>query len=227
MCLMDQNEREKDLQDTYKWRAEFYQGMGTLDPVVISSRHSPNLGNGPHWPTPRSAWCTVRTNTTTIMGSDGLADPYDNVSEPNSGFGLEVFAETPDKLDISDSNPIQNSWLFHLVHEVTHEILLDPKFRYFIEKFGFVSISIPTHPDLSNFQGQDGSVGVLLGVPKPGIPPWAFFPGGECKFISIKLLTPKELTFAIEQHKGGALLAKRFTEGASHHLSSLLRDSVV
>ena len=52
------------------------------------------------------------------------------------------------------------------------------------------------HEQLGAFQNTDGLIGVVLGVPKPDVAPWAMFPMAIGMFLTVKLLVPAELEYA-------------------------------
>src|SRR5258708_39031146 len=106
---------EAFLQATYDGRDRFVNSLGVVKPDVLAPLINPSFMGGPMWPNLRQAWRVVRRGANTIVMSDGLSDPFSDETDPNTGFGIEVLAETADPM----SEPLQASWLFELVYQVS------------------------------------------------------------------------------------------------------------
>jgi hypothetical protein len=77
-------------------RDKLWQSIGTVDPYVLAPALNPAFMGGPRWPSLRQAFTTIQTPDATIIASDGLSDPYDDMdtNPKNAGYnglGLEVY----------------------------------------------------------------------------------------------------------------------------------------
>ena len=72
---------EEILEASSRAREECWQQIGTLEPLVLSHLVNPALMGGPRWPAMRQAFRVVRRpNGNVIIASDGLSDPFDDIS---------------------------------------------------------------------------------------------------------------------------------------------------
>ena len=72
---------EEILEASSHAREECWQQIGTLEPLVLSHLVNPALMGGPRWPAMRQAFRVVRRpNGNVIIASDGLSDPFDDIS---------------------------------------------------------------------------------------------------------------------------------------------------
>ena len=72
---------EEMLEASARAREECWQQIGTLEPLVLSHLVNPALIGGPRWPAMRQAFRVVRRpNGNVIIASDGLSDPFDDIS---------------------------------------------------------------------------------------------------------------------------------------------------
>lgn len=63
-------------------RDAFYASVGDVQPDVIAHAINPAFMGGPRWPALRQAFSVIRRGANTIVASNGLADPFDDVAEP-------------------------------------------------------------------------------------------------------------------------------------------------
>ena len=69
------------LEKSSKAREAVWQQLGSLEPLVLSHLVSPTLSGGPKWPALRQAFRLVRRpNGNVILASDGLSDPFDDIT---------------------------------------------------------------------------------------------------------------------------------------------------
>jgi hypothetical protein len=215
---------EAVLQETYQARDAFVQSLGKVDPYVLAPLINPALLGGPMWPDLRQAWRVVRRGDHIILVSDGLSDPFSDEADANSGFGVEVLAESADPLP----EQLQRSWLFDLVYQVSQQCAAHGGVGDLITELGLISLELPMSEVLRPVATINNTAGVLLGVPAPGMPSQFALPGGSARVVTAKLLWPSELQYAASNGKAAREdLAKRFAADGTHHLSSMLRKRVI
>lgn len=208
----------------YAARDHFARGLGDVNPDVLMPLINPEFMDGPAWPDLRQAWRVIRRPGSTIILSDGLSDPFPEVAEPNTGFGLEVLVES------SDSMPeqLQTSWLFDLAYQVAQQCADHGGIRDIVERLGVVSLELPMNQELSGMLNDHHMAGVLLGIVPPDLPREFATPSGPVRIITAKLLWLSELQNIIIGGKGARQnLAEQFRQDGSYHRSSLLRAAVL
>ena len=205
-------------------RETYFRKLGAVSDDVWSHLINPTFMGGPSWPALRQGWRSISQGKNTILSSDGLSDPFDEDPEPNIGFGIEILGETAD--DVGDD--LRESWLFHLVYQVSQNAADHGGFRQVIEQYPVFTMEISSDGYMDEHQNEEGRVGLLLGLSDPKIPIEAKLPGGTLRVITAKLLTLAELEF-VAQHKqkGREHLVSLFERDGSYHRSSLNRKSVV
>ncbi|MEO1052947.1 MAG: hypothetical protein AAFX87_20095 [Bacteroidota bacterium] len=208
---------------TYEARDELYATFGEMDPDVISHVINPAFMGGPAWPAMRQAWRVIRNEGHTIIASDGLSDPFDNEEDTNAGFGIEILAETSDKVD-----DIASSWLFKMVYEVSQQAAAHGGLKQLVDDLEFLSMEIEGKTGLEHLENEHGRIGVYMGALHPQMPKEIDLPGGSATLITVKLLTLPELEYILQNgEKGRAELNRRFEEQGTYHVSSTERASVV
>jgi Lon protease-like protein len=217
-------EFEALLNDTYEARDASFSVFGSRDPQVIAPIMNPGLTGGPRWPALRQALAIYHRQNSTVVVSDGLSDPFDD-GRSGPGCGLEIFIEVDEKFDSSDRH-----WSIGLLYELSQEIAY--KHEAFLASLDggsdhLISFELPGVAVPDQWKNQNGNVGLLLGLPAPGIPSKFLVPCGEVQLVSVKLLTLQELNLILDQ--GGVArkaLAEAFSRSGENHLSSLKRPSV-
>lgn len=205
-------------------RERYFHTLGNPDDDVWSHLINPAFMGGPQWPSLRQGWRRIQRDASTIIISDGLSDPFEDESDPNVGFGIEILVETPDAV----AEDLRDSWLFHLVYQVTQNAAAHGGYRQIVEELNIFTLEIAAIDALNNFANAEGRVGVLLGLNPPDLAVEVELPGGTLRPISAKLLTLTELNYVINHRQAGRLeLKAKFEEDRSYHLSSLSRASVV
>ena len=78
----NQNTLEDLLERSAAARKDTWQELGTVEPLVLNDSANPALLGGPKWPALRQAFRVVRprTGANVILASDGLSDPFDDVT---------------------------------------------------------------------------------------------------------------------------------------------------
>lgn len=215
---------EERLIAAFQAREAFYRTLGDLNDDVWSPLVNPTFMGGPSWPALRQAWRSIRHEKNTIIVSDGLSDPFEDEQEPNTGFGVEILAETPEEI----GEDIRASWLFHLVYQVSQNAANHGGFRQVLEQYGVFTMEIASEGYMPAQENEAGRVGLLLALSTPALPREVELPNGSLRLIPVKLLTLSELQYVAEQkQRGREHLCSLFTSDGSYHLSSLKRNSVV
>ncbi|EGU60230.1 hypothetical protein VINI7043_01310 [Vibrio nigripulchritudo ATCC 27043] len=206
-------------------RDKLFESLGHVEPDVISHLINPSFMGGPTWPSLRQAFSIIRTIDSTIVASNGLSDPFQGIDEVNSGFFLEVYAETNEKLPEN----ISESWLFKLVYSIARQAAHSGEFYPYIKKYGVVTMELYAEDDgLEEFQNENGMVGVMIGVENPNSSKYVQFPGGEVLFASIQILTPDELSYVVEHDaEGRKQLHNKLQEHKVNHRINPNRQSLV
>ena len=76
-----QNTLEDLLEKSAAARKDTWQELGTVEPLVLNDSANPALLGGPKWPALRQAFRVVRRRTgSVILSSDGLSDPFDDIT---------------------------------------------------------------------------------------------------------------------------------------------------
>lgn len=215
---------EAFLQATYKARDKFVRRLGVVNPDVLAPLVNPSFMGGPTWPDLRQAWRVIRNGTNTIVISDGLSDPFSDDEEPSAGFGIEVLAETPDRMP----KQLQASWLFDLVYQVSQQCAAHGGVRDLIDELGLLSLELPMSDALQPVATANNRAGVLLGLESPDLRSEFSLPAGSVRVVTAKLLWPSELDYAASKGKAGReKLAKRFAADGTHHRSSMSRKAAI
>jgi hypothetical protein len=188
----------------YQARNQYAASLG-----IVSELPVPPL-EGPPWPGLREGWRAIRRESSVAIMSDGLSDPFPT-SQPNTGLGIEVLAETTDTVD-----PIESSWLLAMARALAMQFVEHGGFRNLIDKLGLICLEL------------DDGQGVLLGVRPDDFAPTFHAPGGEVRIMTATMLTPQELDYAARfRREGLAELEKRLSQQGFFHRSSRQRGSVV
>jgi len=199
----------------------------------------------------RQAFRVVRRpNGNVIIASDGLSDPFDDISlgEGNvNGFGLEFYIETPADEVSETIHDIKQSWQFQLLYTVSQlaaghggiRSIMDDMTLLSTEAEG-VNDTIPDEYKASHVNSA-GRVGALLGLTElssaadlsngdsDSVVPDKVegMPLTDVLLVNIKLLTLPELKLITDQGaEGRKKLSEAFT-GSSRLVSSMRRKSQI
>ena len=72
---------EELLEKSSKAREQCWESLGSLEPLVLSHLINPALNGGPKWPALRQSFRLIRRpNGNVLLVSDGLSDPFDDVT---------------------------------------------------------------------------------------------------------------------------------------------------
>jgi hypothetical protein len=212
-------------EETCKVRDGIYASIGTVDSDVIAHIINPAFMGGPRWPALRQAFSVIRRDNSTIVISNGLADPFDDREEPNAGFGIEIYAETKAKIE----GNIADSSLFKLVYAVAQQAAHSGQIADFVRKYNVITMELYADDcGLQEYQNQDGMVGIMIGVESPEIPKLCNFPGGEVVLATVQVLTAEELAYVAEARaEGRNNLHEKFKASGVYHFLSPHRESLI
>lgn len=158
--------------------------------------------DGPDWPV-WPQYHIIRSCHGMAIASDGLSDPWDTDTfehesdeVQNAGLGYEIILGTPD-LPGDLSNPSE-TWLFQALQTMCLTFAGNDGFLELLDECGgILSFEVPGDLFPKNLQCQtpssDKRVGVLVGVPAPGLPAHIDLPGGKVRLIHCVILQPEEL----------------------------------
>ena len=72
---------EELLEKSSKAREQCWESLGSLEPLVLSHLINPALNGGPKWPALRQSFRLIRrADGNVLLVSDGLSDPFDDVT---------------------------------------------------------------------------------------------------------------------------------------------------
>jgi hypothetical protein len=226
-------------QATCEARDRFWTGVGQIEPDLIGYLISPELMGDPAWPTTRQAFRVVRRERSVIVATDGLSDPFQDLSPAGNGFEMELFVETESlSLEVLKGpgvEAIKTSWPFALVEHVARVVADFGGVRHNLDEMGVISLELPGLANDPLISEQvparfiDGdTLSVLIGVPTTTAPESILdAPNAPVRVSAILLLTAAEL-----QHvRSGEEAARRqiLAHLAAHdgHICSLERPSAV
>jgi hypothetical protein len=206
-------------------REKFYSSIGEVEPDVIANIINPAFMGGPSWPALRQAFSVIHRGKSTVVISNGLSDSFDDMEEKNSGFGIEIYAETKELIE----GNISSSSLFKLVYAIAQQAAHSGQMAEFVKKYGVITMEL--HADdcgLHEYQNENGMVGVMIGIDHPALPKRVEFPGGDVVFASVQVLTPSELEYVVEfRAEGRSELHRKFRDSEMYHFLTKRRASLV
>lgn len=209
-------------------RDSYWKSIGEVDPYVMTHAINPAFMGGPVWPSLRQAFLTINTPERTILASDGLSDPYDDMetneaNAPYNGFGLEAYVAT-EKLTV----PVNTTWQFQLVYQAAQVFANQGNVISLINDLTYVTTEFYDVDVPAEFKNAEGRVGVFIGLPDPIIPGEVQLSLETVKMVNIKLLTLPELDYVLNNgEEGRAKLAELFIAQGNATWSTLERASVV
>lgn len=206
-------------------RDAFYASVGHVEPDVIAHAINPAFMGGPMWPALRQAFSVIRRGSNTIVASNGLSDPFDDIDEPNTGFGIEIYAETQDLI----GGEVSQTDLFQLVYATAQQAACSGRMAEFVRTHGVITMGLYADDcGLHAYQNEAGEVGIMIGVEHPQISKTVEFPGGEVIFAAVQILTPDELAYVVEARAGGRqILHGKLKAAGIHHMLTPGRASLL
>lgn len=218
---------EKHFQQSCDLRDAFWDKVGTPDPDVLTHLINPAFMGGPCWPSLRQAFKTVRRDSSTVIVSDGLSDPFDDPKneeeESYNGFGLELYVETPGNLD-----PVMGSWQFDLIYQISQFAAQVGNLQPMLRQMKFLTSELYNVEVPPEWKNEEERVGIMIGVPSDSIPGSVELSLEKIDIVNVKLLTIRELEYILEKGEAGRNeVAELFKQEKNPTHSSLDRKSVV
>ena len=171
------------------------------------------------------AFIIIHRENSTIVISNGLSDPFDDHDEKNTGFGIEIYAETKDEIkgDISDSS------LFKLVYATAQQAAHSGQIAGFVKQYDVITMELHAEDcGLHECQNENGMVGIMIGIEHPDLPKFADFPGGEIVLATVQILTPEELNYVAEARaEGRKYIHQKLKESGAYHYLSPRRKPLI
>lgn len=171
----DTNRRDPDdpvYKQTYDALQTYWQGIGQVEPDVLTYVVNPMFMGAPAWPGTRQAFKVIRTDSSLIIASDGLSDPFDQPGdEDENGFGMEVFIEVKGLQDMPFGE-IQSSGAFALIEQAARQVAYWGGITQALDKYTIMSSEIPLSAETmqAGWLTPDEGVGVLFGMAAAGRP---------------------------------------------------------
>jgi hypothetical protein len=206
-----------------------WSSVGTVDPYVVSHLINPAFISGAQWPGLRQAFRKItRADGLAIVASDGLADPDLDDPAAGPGLGAEVYLCSTAFVDTPMGN-LSSLWQFETVYQVAQNIAsmrfeLGPE----LDRYGSLSLSLPGSSAPAEWLDEEGTLGVLIGVPLEGVPVSVPVPNGAVRFVGVIPLRPAELAYILaEGADARSDVAARLTELPASAAASANRPSVI
>lgn len=225
------DETEKLLLASFDARTAAWSQWGRVDSDVLGHLVNPTFMGGPRWPALRQAFRIVRRETSILVASDGLSDPFEDDDDPGvaleNGFGVELYAASSDGID-----QVVGSWLLGLVWQVSQFAadrgdLLELLGEYDVLSTELHNVQLPSE-FAPRFVNAAGRVGVLLGMRSDLVPSIIDGPFSPIRLVSAKLLAVDELQFIVDGGPEARVqLAQQLREQGLDIQSGLTRPSVL
>lgn len=213
------------LTESIRARWSYWNEFGDLAPNLIAPQVNPIYKNVPAWPSDRLAFLTIERESSTVMATDGLSDPFDDRNEGTQGFGVEFFIDITERPMSEYSRNIAVETLMTIAYNTVArggvEDLLD--------EFGLISMEIPESDLPATHLTSDGSAGILLGGPKADFDTlYIDGPMGQIELVSLTLLTGRE-TDLIRKRGANARadIAQNLLESGIGHRTIIGRPSII
>lgn len=219
---------EEHFENSCKLRNEYWEAIGKLDPDVIAHLINPAFMGGPKWPSLRQAFATIRQPERTIIASDGLSDPYDDMetntsNAPYNGFGLEVYV-----MGEPISGQVHTTWEFQLAYQAAQLMASHGNVVGLLDEMTYITTEFYDVDVPKEFVNADGRVGAILGLPDENIPATVQLTLEPVKMVNVKLLTLAELNHVTAYGEEGRMkLAELLIQQGNAALSTLKRHSMI
>lgn len=209
-------------------RDQYWKAIGEVEPDVLTHIINPAFMGGPMWPSTRQAFMTIHRPERTIIASDGLSDPYDDM-ETNianatyNGFGMEVYVST-ERLTV----PVQTTWQFQLTWQAAQVIADQGSVINVIKDLTYITTEFYNVDVPAEWQNAENRVGAIIGLPDPVMPGEVKLSIEPVKMVNVKLLTLPELQYVLDHGQEGRLkLVELFLAEGNATMSTLNRKSVI
>lgn len=238
---------EELLERSRRARDDLLKRLGGLEQLQLTQPSSPGFGERPKWPAQQQSFKLVRRpHGTVLLVSDGLSDPFDDVTLGDgnvNGYGLEFFLETPADELPENAEDVARSWQFQLLYTVSQLAAGHGGIRSILDDMKLLSTEAEGVSEVidddrrGQFVNDAGRVGALLGLKsseKLGAArestsmPERFegMPLTDVLLVNIKLLTLTELKLITEKGTEGRRRLNELFSGAPRLVSSAKRGAV-
>ena len=211
-------------------RDKYWKDAGELFPDVAGNMINPSFMGGPRWPSLRQAHIGVKINNGTIIATDGLSDPYDDYdknteNQSYNGIGIELYTIT--KSNYNNIQEIIDSWEFKILRQVSNMVASNPNISYTLNKYNYLSSTVNGIDLPSNFLGENGEIGVLLGLKTNEVLKKIKLSIEKISLVNVAILTKNELNYIVENGANGRIeVAEKLIENGYYKLSTD-RESVI
>lgn len=222
------NTYEEHFEQACKLRDEYWKSVGVPDPDVLAHAINPSFMGGPRWPSLRQAFATIRKPERTIIATDGLSDPYDDMetntdNAPYNGFGLEVYVAA-DPIE----GQVSSTWEFQLLYQAALLIADHGNIVGLLDEMTYITSEFYNVDAPEEFVNAEGRVGVIMGLPDDTMPGTLDLTLEPVKIVNVKLLTLAELEHVTKNGAAGRMqLAELLLKQGNATLSTLNRPSVI
>lgn len=213
------------LTESIRARWTFWKEQGDLAPDLISPQVNPIYKNVPAWPSDRLAFLTLERPESTVLATDGLSDPFDDLNKGNQGFGVEYFIDIAER-PLSDSS---RNIAVEILMTVAYNTVARGGVEDLLDDFGLVSLEIPESDLPGTHLTSDGNACVLMGGPKADFETlYVDGPMGNIELISLTLLTGRETEFIRQKGANArADIAQSLLEAGIGHKTVIGRPSII
>lgn len=178
-------------------RDAYWDAIGTTDTELQGYKLCPELRGAPAWPTQIQTFRIVRTQTSLIIASEGLSDPFAPFQGPTdvNGFGMEVFIELH-HWNKTDADQLRAGWAFNAIEQFARICAHANGLADALEEHGVLSLDLPLNcaPIGWVVPGVAEPSGGLVNLPvPPGRSEIRDTPLSPVRVVPLTLIFPEEL----------------------------------
>ncbi|MGL4305932.1 MAG: hypothetical protein ACRCSF_07235 [Mycobacteriaceae bacterium] len=201
--------------------------LGSVETHVVAAVHNTLASQTPLWPSERQAFLRIQLSDSVVFASDGLTDPYSEGS--HIGTGVELYLETRAKNLVADPQLMRDSVHFNLLFDAAQDSAdAGSEMAEAFTEYGVMSMQLRGSKAEESWLNADGDLGLLLGVPAPGIPTKMVIPGGTIRVASVTPIRPDELAYVLANRATGRLhIVEELVDQGYHHYADFNRPSVL
>lgn len=225
--------REERRKKNYELRDLFWNQAGRVDQDVLTFAVNPAFMGQPEWPDLRQAYKRIVTEDSVIIATDGLSDEFSGSDSPNNGLEIELYVELNDPEFMRMSlQELGKTWAFELLYQAALNAVHSGAYGDAAKKYGvfstaFYDVLVP-YEWIDKYIGDEGSVGVLLGVGSDKVPSRVKLVAQEVSMISITLLRLDELGYIMNQGAAGRKeIVEQLKARGIRNTCSVKRESVI
>ncbi len=213
------------LTESIRARWTYWSKLGDLAPDLIAPQVNAIYKNVPAWPSDRLAFLTIERDASTVLATDGLSDPFEDINGGNQGFRVEFFMDIAERPLSETSRGIAVETLMTIAYNTVARGGIED----LLDEFGLISMEIPESDLPATHLTSDGSAGVLLGGPKADFSTlYVDGPLGDIELVSLTLLTGRETDLIRKKGAGArADIAQNLLESGIGHRTIIGRPSII